>query len=191
MHAHRRIWNIVIGALATLMLTAGISAADGGKTAELQRALQDIRRAEQTIQARAVQAEALRSRLRQEGEGLKAEIRDEQRRNGAQPNPGAVQIPRVDYNLRLLQRLNGYLEQIDARLAEFQAVSAGFERHRERIRDELRMLRALKDADIGDLLRQLAAALEEAAARCAAPLIVLPTAQRPMEALWAEVVQGR
>ena len=190
MHPHRFL-NHVIGALAALMLTAGMSAADGGKPAELQRALEDIRRAEQTVRARAVQAEALRSHLRQEGEGLKAEIRDEQRRNGAQPYPGAVQIPRVDYNLRLLQRLNGYLEQIDARLAEFQAVSAGFERHRERIRDELRMLRTLKDADISDLLRQLAAALEEVAARCAAPLVTLPTVQRSTESIRADIAQGR
>jgi hypothetical protein len=190
MHPHRFL-NHVIGALAALMLTAGMSVADGGKPAELQRALEDIRRAEQTVQARAVQAEALRSHLRQEGEGLKAEIRDEQRRNGAQPYPGAVQIPRVDYNLQLLQRLNGYLEQIDARLAEFQAVSAGFERHRERIRDELRMLRTLKDADISDLLRQLAAALEEVAARCAAPLVTLPTVQRSTESIRADIAQGR
>jgi chromosome segregation ATPase len=191
MHPHHRLLKVVIGALAALMLTAGMSAADGGKPAELQRALEDIRRAEQTVRARAVQAEALRSHLRQEGEGLKAEIRDEQRRSGAPPYPGAVSIPRVDYNLRLLQRLNGYLEQIDARLAEFQAVSAGFERHRERIRDELRMLRTLKDADIRDLLRQLAATLEEAAARCAAPLVTLPAAQRSTESIRADIAQGR
>ena len=190
MHAHRFL-NRVIAALAALMLAAGMCAADGGKPAELRRALEDIRRAEQTVQARAVQAEALRSHLRQEGEGLKAEIRDEQRRNGAQPYPGAVQIPRVDYNLRLLQRLNGYLEQIDARLAEFQAISVGFERHRERIRDEQRMLRTLKDAEISDLMRQLAAALEEAAARCAAPLVTLPAVQRSTESIRADIAQGR
>jgi chromosome segregation ATPase len=191
MHPYRHIRNIAIGTLAALLLAAGVGAADGGKAAELQRALEEIRRAEQAVQARISQAEAVRSRLKQEGEGLKAEIRDEQRRQGPLQYAGAIQVRRIDYNLRLLQRLAGYTEQIDARSTELQAFTARFERHRERIRDELRILRALKDADISDLLRQLATTLEDAAARCAAPLITLPTAQRPIETIWAEVVQGR
>ena len=191
MNPYRHRLAIALGTLAALLLAAGVCAADPGKAVELQRALEEIRRAGRTVQRRAAQALELRSQLRQEGEGLKAEARDEQRRHAVQAFPGALQVRRIDYNLRLLQRLNGYVEQIDARLVEFQTLMACFERHRERIRDELRMVRALRDAEIGRLLQELAAAIEDAAARCAAPIITLPTAQRPIESIWAEVVQSR
>jgi hypothetical protein len=191
MHPHRRILNIVIGALAVLMLSAGMSAADGGKPAELQRALEDLRCAEQAVRARIAQAEAVRSILKQEGEGLKTEIRDEQRRHGILQYPGAIQIRRVDFNLRLLQRLAGYSEQIDARVADFQTVMACLERHRERIRDEMRIVRTLKDADISDVLRQVAPTVAEAIARCGAPLVTAPAPERPAESIWAEIAQGR
>jgi hypothetical protein len=191
MNPYRHLLAIALGTLAALLMAAGVCAADPGKVAELQRALEEILRAEQTVQRRAAQALELRSQLRQEGEGLKAEVRDEQRRQTAQTYPGALQVRRIDYNLRLLQRLNSYVEQIDARLAEFQTLMACFERHRERIRDELRMVRALRDAEIGRLLQELAVAIDDAAGRCAVPLIALPAAQRPMEAVWADAVQGR
>jgi len=191
MDGSRRTRTTVLATLAALLVAVGVCAADAGKPAELQRALEDIRRAEQGVRTRTSQAVELRTRLRQEGEALKAEIRDEQRRRAVQSYPGALQIPRVDYNLRLLQRVGGYVEQIDARIAELQTLVACFERHREQIRDESRLLRTLKDADISFLMRQVAATVEQAAARCAAPLIVVPAAQRPMEAVWAEAVQGR
>jgi chromosome segregation ATPase len=191
MDGSRRTRTTVLVTLAAVFVAVGVCAADAGKPAELQRALEDIRRAEQGVRTRISQAVELRTRLRQEGEGLKAEIRDEQRRRAIQSYPDALQIRRVDYNLRLMQRLNGYVEQIDARVADLQTFAACFERHREQIRDESRLLRTLKDADISQLLRQVAATVEQAAARCAAPLIVVPAAQRPMEAVWADVVQSR
>ena len=191
MNGSRRTRTTVLVTLAAVLIAVGVCAADAGKPAELQRALEDIRRAEQGVRTRISQAVELRTRLRQEGEGLKAEIRDEQRRRAVQSYPDARQIRRVDYNLRLMQRLNGYVEQIDARVADLQTFAACFERHREQIRDESRLLRTLKDADISLLLRQVAATVEQAAARCAAPLIVVPVAQRPMEAVWADVVQSR
>jgi hypothetical protein len=191
MDGSRRTRTIVLAMLAALLVAVGVCAADAGKPAELQRALEDIRRAEQGVRTRISQAVDLRTRLRLEGEGLKTEIRDEQRRCAVQSYPGVLQIPRVDYNLRLLQRVGGYVEQIDARIAELQTFVACFERHREQIRDESRLLRTLKDADISFLMRQVAATVEQAAARCAAPLIVLPAAQRPMEAVWADAVHGR
>lgn len=191
MDGSRRTRTTVLVTLAAVLVAVGVCAADAGKPAELQRALEDIRRAEQGVRTRISQAVELRTRLRQEGEGLKAEIRDEQRRRAIQSYPDALQIRRVDYNLRLMQRLNGYVEQIDARVAELQTFAACFERHREQIRDESRLLRTLKDADISQLLRQVAATVEQAASRCAAPLIVVPAAQRPMEAVWADAVQSR
>jgi hypothetical protein len=191
MDGSRRTRTIVLAMLAALLVAVGVCAADAGKPAELQRALEDIRRAEQGVRTRISQAVDLRTRLRLEGEGLKTEIRDEQRRCAVQSYPGVFQIPRVDYNLRLLQRVGGYVEQIDARIAELQTFVACFERHREQIRDESRLLRTLKDADISFLMRQVAATVEQAAARCAAPLIVLPAAQRPKEAVWADAVHGR
>ena len=187
----RRSKTIVLATLAALLVWVGVCAADAGKPAELQRALEDIRRAEQGVRTRISQAVDLRKRLRLEGEGLKTEIRDEQRRRAIQSYPGALQIPRVDYNLRLLQRVGGYVEQIDARIAELRTIMDCFERHREQIRDEVRLLRILKDADISHLLRQVAATVEQAASRCAAPLIVVPAAQRPTEAVWADAVHGR
>jgi hypothetical protein len=182
---------IAIGMIGVLLFAAGVGAADGGKSAELQQALDDIRRVEQVVRARMGLAESVRGRLKQESEVLKAEIRDEQRRHGLGQYAAAVQVKRIDYDLRLLQRLAGYTEQLEGRLAEFQTILTCFERYRERIRDEMRIVRTLKDGDIGDLLRQIAATAEEVGTRCAAPLVTVPAAQRPLESIWVQAVQGR
>ena len=185
--------TLEIGAALTgvVLLAAVAVAAGADKPAELNRAVEDIRRVEQTVRARMTQAEALRSQLRQEAELLKAEIREVQRRRNIVQFAAAVQDRRIDYNLRLLQRLAGYGEQLEGRFAEFQSVLTCFERYRERVRDEVRNVRTLKDADTAELLRQIAAALDEASGRCAEPLVRLPAPQRPLESLWTEALQMR
>lgn len=182
----------LLGWIAVLLLTVGLNAsADAGKNDALQQALEDTRRAEQSVRARIALAETIRSRLRQEGDLLKTEIRDEQRRLGLLTYPTAVRIKRIDNNLRLLQRLEGYTGQLELRQAELRAILGCFERYRERIRDEVRMVRTLDDADTGDLLRELSAVVQDVYARCDKPLITAPAPEPSAERIWADILQGR
>jgi hypothetical protein len=182
----------LLGWIAVLLLAVGLNAsADAGKNGALQQALEDTRRAEQSVRARIALAETIRSRVRQEGDLLKTEIRDEQRRLGLLTYPTAVRIKRIDNNLRLLQRLEGYTGQLELRQAELRAILGCFERYRERIRDEVRMVRTLDDADTGDLLRELSAVVQDVYARCDKPLITAPGPEPSAERIWADILQGR
>jgi hypothetical protein len=192
MQSARSFRNIVAGAIGILLLAAATwASADAGKEADLRQAFETIRRAEQDILARMGLAETVKSRLVLEKEGLKAEIRDEQRRLKVPNYASAARVTRIDNDLKLLQRLTGYTDQLENRLAEFKVALACLERYRERIRDEAGMVRTLNDAEIGDLLRDLSAMIQDVGTRCGSPLLSLPATERAAESIWADILQGR
>jgi hypothetical protein len=183
------VWSVA-WAVAIAALSVGMNAhADGDKTSALKQAQESVGRAEQSVRTRMAFAEGLQSQLRLEAEALKAEIREEQRRQGTGAD-GVRRGGRIDYNLKLLQRLNGYAAQLEARRTELSAWLPCFERYRERIRDEARMLRTLAHADIDALLRDIEAMGREVEERCGVPLITVAPEGRALESLEGSRGQG-
>lgn len=185
---HFAAWMIVIFAVT---LGTGL-AGENGKSQELSRALADIRSAEQMINQRTALAEEVRQRLRQQVDGLKAEIQLERRRTSVAAFPQARQIRRIDFNLRLVQQLLGYMDCLDNRIGCFRAAVLALEFHRQQIRDDMLMLRTLNDADTASLMRQLAADIEHFKKQVDRPLVMASSSGlRPLDTIWTEVVQGK
>ena len=168
----------------------GLSAEDG-KSQELNRALADIAAAEQTInRLTAVAEDACRTLTRQSDE-LRAEIRLERRRTNAASFAQARLISRIDYDLRLLQRLVGHIDRLNERIGYFRSAGHTLESYRRQIRDDQLMLRTLNDVDTGSLMRQLAVDLGQFRNQAGKPLLTASASGlRPLESIWGDLSQG-
>ena len=185
---HVAAWLIgfLVGTLGT-----GLAGEDG-KSQELSRALADIRSAEQMINQRTALAEDVRQRLRLQVDELKTEIHLERRRTSVVSFAQARQISRIDYNLRLMQRLLGYMDCLDSRIGWFRAAVDTLEFYRQQIRDDMLILRTLNDADTASLMRQLASDLEHFKKQVEGPLVTASSSGlRPLDVIWSDVVQGK
>jgi len=191
MHRHHLISAaLVIG--FTLGAWCAGAAADAGKAQELNRALADIGAAEQMLRQRAARAEEARRMLRQQADELKAEIQQEWRRTNVAAFQQALQVSRIDFNLRLVQRLFGYMERLEERIGYFRTAAHALDFHRRQIRDDMLILKTLNDADISGLMRQLAADLNGFTAQAEKPLLTASAlGLRPLEAIWSDILQGK
>jgi hypothetical protein len=183
----------VVGMIGFLAGTLGPAlAAEDLKSQDLNRALADIKAAEQVITQRTALALEVRQRLAQQVDELKAEIHLERRRTTVASLPQARQISRIDYNLRLVQRLRGYIDRLDGRIGFFRSAIHTLEFYRRQIRDDLLILKTLDDVDTASLMRQLAADLDHFKHQAGQPLLTASASElRPLETIWAEVLQGQ
>lgn len=167
-------------------------AAEDGKSQELSRALADIKTAEQMINQRTALAVEVRQKLGQQVDELKAEIQLERGRTSVASFPQALQISRIDYNLRLMQRLLGYMDRLEQRIGYFRSAALTLEFYRQQIRDDMLILRTLNDADSAKLMRQLASDLDQFRTQSERPLLTASgSGLRPLETIWTDVLQGR
>lgn len=191
MHMHRFFSAaLVIG--FTLGIGSACHPADEGKAQELNRALSDIGTAEQMIRQKTALAESVRQMLRQQADELKAEIHQERRRANVAALQQALQINRIDYNLRLVQRLFGYIDRLEDRIGNFRSAVHALDFYRRQIRDDILTLRTLNDADTAGLVRQVAADLDGFKTQAEKPLLTASSAGlRPLEAIWSDILQGK
>jgi hypothetical protein len=191
MHRHRLISAALVVGFTLVAWCAG-AAADAGKAQELTRALAEIGAAEQVMRQKAALAEDARRMLSRQAEELKAEIQQERRRTHVAAFQQALQVGRIDYNLRLVQRLLGYMERLEGRIGYFRTAVHALDFHRRQIRDDLLILKTLNDADISGLMRQLAADLNGFTAQAEKPLLTASASGlRPLEAIWSDILQGK
>jgi hypothetical protein len=191
MHTHRLVSAaLVIGVLLGVRCTC--MAANDGKAQELNRALLDIGAVEHTIRQKAALAENVRETLRRQADELKTEIHQERRRTNVTAFPQALQVNRIDYNLRLVQRLFGYIDRLEDRIGYFRSAVQTLDFCRRQIRDDLLILRTLDDADTSGLMRQLASDLNGFKAQAERPLLTAgASGLRPLEAIWSDILQGK
>jgi len=191
MHTHRVVSAALVIGFTLGVWCAGI-AAENGKAQELNRALAEIGAVEQMIRQRAALAEDARRMLKQQAEELKAEIHQERRRTHVAAFQQALPVNRIDYNLRLVQRLLGYVDRLDDRIWSFRSAVQALDFHRRQIGDDLLILKTLNDADISGLMCQLASDLIGFKAQAEKPLLSAPSAGlRPLETIWADILQNK
>lgn len=191
MHTHRLISAALIIGFTLGVWCAGTTA-DDGKVQELNRALSDIGAAEQMIRQKVALAEDTRQMLQQLADEFKAEIQQERRRTNVAAFQQALQINRIDYNLRLVQRLFGYIDRLDERIGNFRSAVCALDFYRRQIRDDMLILKTLSDADTAGLMRQLDADLSGFTVQAQKPLLTASTGGlRPLEAIWGDILQGK
>jgi hypothetical protein len=145
----------------------------------------DVDAAGQLVAEKISEAAAAGERLRESAERLTEELRNERRAHGISAFGAALQVARIGYDVRLLQRLQGYAEYLDGRIAVFRSAQQVLEYHHDRLQDDLLMLRTLKHAEVDALSRQVQTDVEEIRSQARQPLLqASAVAFRSPEAIW-------
>jgi hypothetical protein len=163
---------------------------DAGKTATLNRTLSDIAELSRSINQQIEEACALIDRLSEQRELLTHEINQERERHGIASFRQAVQINRIDYNLKLIQQLSAYIERLHGSAEYFRGANQLLNFYARQARDDLLMLKTLQDADISGLMNKFAAAKNEFEMVLNKPLLdASGPYPRSLEMTWNEILR--
>ena len=184
--------RVVILALAAAALAIGPrapAAAGADKSTELKIVVAQMKTAGSLHAARIEAAKAKRGGLVERVRQLREEIAVERRRSGPAALSVALKTDRVAYNLKLIQQLFAYIDQLELRVAYFQAANLRLDFLMRQAEDDLMMLKTFGDADTARLTRRIRDALGEHALQAEKPLIVVSELRfRDLEAVWKECV---
>ncbi|HSO59485.1 MAG TPA: hypothetical protein VLR50_00495 [Desulfobacterales bacterium] len=170
-------------------LFGGALADDAGKTATLNRALSEIAELGRSIHQRIEEARVLIDHLNQHRDLLKNEIHQERGRQDISSFRQAVQIKRIDNNLKLIQQLDAYMERLNGRVEYFRGANQLLNFYARQARDELLMLKTLQDADISGLMNKIADAKNEFEMVLNKPLFVASEPYpRSTEMIWNNII---
>lgn len=188
-----RIRRTAAWALVLILWCAGLGsvlAADRLKAETLQHALAGMGESRRTLSEQAGAAAALSHRLQALSRQLQAEIARERQLQGIGSFPQALQVERIGYNLRLVQRIDGYLERIERRIGHFRALDHALEFNMRGAQDELLALKTLEDRDISELASRIQSVLNEVARETAKPLLnASDPPSRSLELVWNELAR--
>jgi hypothetical protein len=163
---------------------------DAGKTATLNRTLSEIAELSRSINERMDEASALLDRLNEQCELLKNEINQERERRGITSFRQAVQVSRIDYNLRLMQQLSAYIERLNGSVEYFRGANQLLNFYARQARDDLLLLKTLQDADISGLMNKIGAAKNEFEIVLNKPLFVASEPYpRSTEIIWNDIIR--
>jgi chromosome segregation ATPase len=169
----------------------GSALADGAdKTATLIRTLSELAELSRGINQRIEEACGLLDRLNEQRELLTNEIQQERGRHAIASFRQAVEINRIDHNLRLMQQLTAYIERLNGSVEYFRGANQLLNYYARQARDDLLMLKTLQDADISGLMTKISAARNEIETVMNKPLFAASEPYpRSMEMIWNDILR--
>jgi septal ring factor EnvC (AmiA/AmiB activator) len=171
-------------------LCGGVLAEDAGKTATLNRALSEIAELSRKMNERIEEACSLLERLNEQRELLKNEIHQERERHDITSYRHAVQIKRIDYNLKLIQQLSAYIERLNGSVEYFRGAHQLLNFYARQARDDLLLLKTLRDADISGLMNKIGSAKSEFETVLSNPLLAASESYpRSREMIWNDLLK--
>lgn len=180
-------WLILV--LLLLAPSAGGPAAaadDAAKSAQIEAVMAGLDPVRRQIGERLEVAAGRRGELESQCRRLEAEIRGESRRREAFELSQALRHRRIAYDLRLLQQITAYIDQLDRRIDYFRKALETLDYCERRIRSELSLVKTFSAEDVAALSRQVQALLGEFSREAAAPLLrSAEVAPRRLETLWS------
>jgi hypothetical protein len=171
--------------MAVCGVAAPVQASDPLKVEALKRGLADMVEARRLLSEKAAAGAELSRRLQSHRGELRAEIVRERQLQGIGSFSKALQVERIGYNLRLIQRIDGYLERIERRIGHFRSLDHALEFNMRSAQDELLALATLEDRDIAQPVSRIRSLLNEVAREAAQPLFnAADPPSGTVEAVW-------
>ena len=151
-------------------LLGGTVSATGYKTTELNRKMAEISSLQHSLTEKITLAMDKKKQLEQKTEVLIKEIRQEKEQLQIESYQKAILTPRIDYNLKLIQLLLGYVSGLEEKIVYFQNghVTLGF--YFQQAQDDLLMIKTLNDLEVDKLIAQINSALDEYTPETTRPL---------------------
>ena len=145
-------WGLL---LITLLLIPGTIMATNSKTATVRNKMAEISSLRQKVIERKVQASKLCEQLKQRIRELEKEINEERRGTKIISFQEAIRNPRIDYNIKLIQKTLSYISRLKEKIQFFNIASEELAFLYQLAEDDLRILETLNDMEIEKVVDQI------------------------------------
>ncbi len=160
----------------------------GNKSTELKLKLDEITALQQNLTGKIKLASEKKALLQEKTEALEREIIDQKDELQIDNYQRAVLNPRIDYNLKLIQLLHGYISRLDEKITYFQIGQATLNFFYRQAQDDLLMIKTLNDLEIDKLIAQINEVLDEYIPATGKPLFdVNDVPLKDTEKIWNEL----
>ncbi len=186
----KRIFGNCILALLVLSILSSLTAASSRKTAALEQKVIEISTLRAKIIDKIDQGIEMRIFLQKRLNELRDEIEVEQQNLfGINGYEAPLENLRINYNLNLIQHLRAYIEQLDERIAYFQAGNERLKFYLRLIKDDIAIINTLKDLEIENLIGRIDTVLDEFIPETRKKIFdALDIRLMPTEQVWNEII---
>jgi len=185
--------HLVCNSLAALMiylLFCGPNYASEHKTTELNRKMAEISSLQQSLSQKILLVMQRQEQLKQKVDELEKEIKQEKEQLQIESYLKAIRNPRIEFNLKLIQLLFGYITGLTEKISYFQNGYQTLEFVRQQVQDDLLMIKTLNDMEIDKLIAQINSVLDEFIPELGQPLFdTNDIPSKKTEKIWNEIIQ--
>jgi len=165
--------------------------ATGNKTTELKLKMIEISSLQQSLTGKIAQAREKKDQLEQKNQELVSEVRDQKEQFKIETYQNAVLNSRIDYNLKLIQLLLGYITRLNNKIAYFKTGHDMLDFFFQQAQDDLLMIKTLNDLEIDKLIAQIDDVLDEYIPQTGKPLFdVNDVPLKDTERIWQEIKEN-
>jgi hypothetical protein len=185
--------HLICSSMAALMiylLLCGPNDASEHKSTELNRKMAEISSLQQRLSQKISLAIQKQEQLKQKVDELEKEIKQEKEQLQIESYLKAIRNPRIEFNLKLIQLLFGYITGLTEKISYFQNGYQTLDFFRQQAQDDLLMIKILNDMEIDTLIAQINSVLDEFIPELGNPLF--DTNDMPpknTEMIWNEIIQ--
>jgi hypothetical protein len=185
----KRIFGNCILSLLVLSILNSPAAAGSSKTAALEKKVIQISALRVKIIDKIDQGIEMRIFLQKRLNELQDEIKVEQNRFGINGSQTPLENLRINYNLKLIQHLRAYIDQLDERIAYFQTGNERLKFYLRQIKDDIAIINTLKDLEIENLIGRIDTVLDEFIPETQKKIFdALDIRLMPTEQIWSEII---
>jgi len=182
--------SISLTSLMIYLLFCGPSYASEHKTSELHRKMAEISSLQQKLSQKISLAMQKQEQLNQRVDELEKEIKFEKEQFQIESYLKAIRNPRIEFDLKLIQLLIGYIYGINEKISSFQNGYQTLVFFQQQVQDDLRMIETLNDMEIDKLITQINSVLDEFFPELSNPVFDAQSIPiKDTEKIWNEIIQ--
>ena len=176
--------------LINYILLCGPSYANEHKTAELKRKLAEISSLQQSLSDKISLAKQRQKQLKHKMAELENEIKAEKQQLQIDSYLKAIRIPRIEFNLQLIQLLFGYTTRLADKIIYFQNGCQTLDFFRQQAQDDLLMIKTLNDMEIDKLTASINLILDEFIPELSKPVFdTTDIVSKDTQKIWNEIIR--
>ena len=172
-----------------IVLICGTVQGRSYKASELSQKMAEISSLQQHLSNKIALAIDMRQQLHIRIAELKREIKEEKERLQIDSFEKAILVARIDYDLKLVQQLDGYIIKLNEKIVFFQTGRETLNFYFQQVQDDMMMIKTLDDLEIDKLIAQINMVLQEYSPDSSGPMIdVNDVPLQNMKKIWNEVI---
>ena len=179
-----------LAALTIYLLLCGPNYASEQKAMELNRKMAEISSLQQGLSQKIALVMQKREQLRQKADEFEKEIKLEKVQLQTDSYLKAIRNPRIEFNLKLIQLLFGYMSGLTEKISHFQHGYETLDFFQQQVRDDLLMIKTINDMEIDELIAQINSVLYEFIPELGKPILdVNDIPSKDTEKIWNDIIQ--